>query len=342
MIGNLKLSASAAALALLLTAGVGSSVKAADVVPPEPGCTLSGSVMAGYMFDWQSADFDLDTNIPTTNNFDFGNKDGDVDWETPFGEGAGLVTCGGFNIQADVSYYAHSADIDDSDVDLDQTNTHIGGAVFYRDPASWAAGLSASWISQDVFAKDIDVFRVGLFGEFYLDDAITLGASVHYYNSDGFGGDFKDEDGFELAAWGRFYATPDFSLLARGDLLLADTDINFFNGPFHSDENVTGWAVTGEAEYLVWDQGLSLFAGARYAERDGEVDNIPIGPIFDIDYNIQDFQVYGGIKFYFGQSGTLVERQRTGTIDNTSVWNEKLPGLTTSFEAEADDADISP
>jgi hypothetical protein len=344
MVGKLKLSVSAAALALLVTAGAGSSsVKAADVVE-EPGCTLSGSVMAGYMFDWQ--DFSDDVSIHRGGESeDLASKDGDVDWNTPFGEGAGLVTCGGFNIQADVAYYAHSADIDSEDTDLDQTNTHIGGAIFYRDPASWAGGVSGSWISQDVLAKDIDVFRIGLFGEFYLDDMFTLGASAHYYNSDGFGGDFKDEDGFELAAWGRFYATPDFSLMLRGDLLFANVDLDFgFPPPFsNSDDDYDGWAVTGEAEYLVWDQGLSLFAGARYAERDGDFDiseNIGNGSLKEkFDWEIDDFQVYAGIKFYFGQGTTLVERQRTGTIDNTSVWNEKLPNLTTSFIAGAEDSD---
>jgi hypothetical protein len=336
MIGKLKLSASAAALALLVTAGVGSSVKAADVVA-EPGCTLSGSVMAGYMFDWQDFNDDFSVNDEGETE-DIANKDADTDWQTPFGEGAGLVTCGAFNIQADVAYYAHSADLDDEDVDFDQTNTHIGGAIFYRDPASWAGGLSASWISQDVLSKDLDVFRVGLFGEFYLDDMFTLGASAHYYNADGFIEDFKDEDGVELAAWGRFYATPDLSLLLRGDLLFSNVDLDF--GSEDLDNDYDGWAVTGEAEYLVWDQGLSLFAGARYAEREGDF-KVPVDPgvDFKFDWDIEDFQVYAGIKFYFGQGGTLVERQRTGTIDNTSVWNEKLPNLTTSFEAGAANSD---
>jgi hypothetical protein len=340
MTSNLKLSASAAALALLITAGAGSSVRAADVVPPEPGCTLSGSVMAGYMFDWQNFNDDISIHDPEFGSEDLESKDADVDWNTPFGEGAGLVTCGGFNIQADVAYYAHSADLDNSDVDFDQTNTHIGGAIFYRDPASWTAGLSGSWISQDIDAKDIDVFRVGLFGEFYLDDMFTLGASAHYYNADGFFDDFKDEDGFELAVWGRFYATPDFSLMARGDFLVADPDLDFNIGvPLQSDGDINGWAITGEGEYLVWDQGLSIFAGARYAERDGKLEEqIAPGAHVDFDYEIDDFQVYAGIKFYFGQDGTLVERQRTGTIDNTSVWNEKLPNLTSSFLAGAENS----
>jgi hypothetical protein len=330
MIDNLKLSASAAALTLLLTAGAASSVKAADVVA-EPGCTLSGSVMAGYMYNWQDFREEFDPQ-------EFDNKDSDVDWQTPFGEGAGLVTCGAFNIQADVSYYAHSADIDNEDADFDQTNTHIGGALFYRDPASWAGGLSASWISQAVEGVDIDVFRVGLFGEFYLDDLFTLGASAHYYNSDWpFG---LDEDGVELAAWGRFYATPDFSLMLRGDLLFANIDVNN-NGPFDSDNNMDGWAITGEGEYLIWDQGLSLFAGARYAERDIDFDNFHL-PGVESDFDIDDFQVYAGIKFYFGQGGTLVERQRTGTTDNTSVWNEKLPNWLATTDAGEANSDAPP
>jgi hypothetical protein len=314
MICKLKWSASAAVLAFLITAATGTStVKAADVVA-EPGCTLSGQVTAGYMYDWQNSNFDLGEDE------DFDGKD--VDWDTPFGEGAGLVTCGNFNIQADVAYYAHSADLDFEDFDLDQTNTHIGGAIFYRDPSSWAAGIQASWIGQDIVAKDIDVFRVGLFGEFYLDDAFTLGGSAAYYNKDWPGedtllGDGKDEDGFELALWGRFYATPDLALTLRGDAMFGDLDIDSRDDTVDSD--IDGYAITGDAEYLVWDQGLSLFAGARYANRTWDVDNE------DINVEIEDFQVFAGIKFYFGQGGTLLERQRTGPVDNTSVFHEKLP-----------------
>ncbi|MGE0239417.1 MAG: hypothetical protein AB7F09_13280 [Parvibaculaceae bacterium] len=306
---RLKFSASAAALALLVTFGA-TSVKAADYVE-EPGCTLSGSVMAGYMYNWQSSEF-------ADEGEEFDGKD--VDWDTPFGEGAGLVTCGGLNIQADVAYYAHSADIDGDDIDLDQTNSHIGGALFYRDPASWAGGVQASWISQDIFGLDLDVFRVGLFGELYLNDAFTFGGSAAYYNSDWPEG--KDEDGFELAAWGRFYATPDLAFTLRGDALFAEMD---FNGG--DDADIDGFAITGDAEYLVWDQGLALFAGARYAERDFEFDGD------DEEFTIEDFQVFAGIKFYFGHDGTLIERQRTGTVDNTSVFNEKLPNLISSAAA---------
>jgi hypothetical protein len=309
----LKFSASTAALALLLSIG---SVPAKAADPVEPGCMLSGSVTAGYMYNWQSIDFE------DGEEDSFGDKD--VDWDTPFGEGAGLVTCGGFNIQADIAYYAHSADLEFSDADRDQTNSHIGGALFYREPASWAGGLGASWISQDIFGSDINVFRVGLFGEFYFDEMFTLGGSAYYANvdwDDFFGS--KDEDGFEFAAWGKFYATPDLAFTLRGDVLLSEKE--FGNG---EDADFDGFAITGDGEYLVWDQGLALFAGARYAERKYDENQD------DEEADIEDFQVFAGIKFYFGQDGTLIERQRTGTVDNTSVFYEKLP----NFEVSADAA----
>jgi hypothetical protein len=60
----------------------------------------------------------------------------------------------------------------------------------------------------------------------------------------------------------------------------------------------------------------------RYANRNFQV--------ADEEFDLDDFQVFAGVKFYFGQGGTLVERQRTGTVDNTSLWNEKLPEVLTS------------
>lgn len=316
MINKFKLSASAAALALLV-AGAVSSAQAADVVADE-GCTLSGAVGVGYMYNWQNTDFDFGGPA---------NGDGDVDWNTPFGEGAGLVTCGGFNVQADFAYYNHQGDagnlgkIDLDDVDAD--NSHIGGAMFWRDPSYAAAGISASWVSQDVLTKDSDNFRVGAFGEFYLD-SFTLGGSVHYFNGEviNVGPIDIDQDGFELAAWGRFYATPDLSLMVRGDALFSDIDVP--NAITNDDVTVNGWAITGEAEYLAWDQGLSVFGGLRYAQRALDVDNS------DFDVDVDDTQVYAGLKFYFGQSGSLMDRQRTGAVDNTSTFLEKLPNTLTS------------
>lgn len=316
MIGKFKLSASAAALALLV-AGAVSSAQAADMVADE-GCTLSGAVGIGYMYDWQKTDLDFGGGD---------NLDGDVDWSTPFGEAGGLVTCGGFNVQADFAYYNHQGDagnlgkMDIDDVDAD--NSHFGGALFWRDPSFAALGVSASWINQDVLSKDSDTFRVGLFGEFYLE-SFTFGASAHYINGEiiNVGPLDIDQDGFELAAYGRFYATPDLSLMIRGDALLANIDVP--NGLTNDDVDLNGWAITGEAEYLAWDKGLSVFGGVRYAQRSIEADDA------DFNVDIDDTQVYAGLKFYFGQDGTLMDRQRTGVVDNTSVFQEKLPNVLTS------------
>src|SRR5688500_1761789 len=112
MMNKFKLSASAAALALLI-AGSASAVKAADVVE-DPGCTLSGAVGIGYMFTW--ADVTFDTGGEDKDDFD-------GDWNTPFGEAGGLLTCGAFNIQADFAYYDHVSDKDD--FDFNGANSHF-------------------------------------------------------------------------------------------------------------------------------------------------------------------------------------------------------------------------
>jgi len=309
MISRLKLSASAAALALLVAGSV-SSAQAADVI--DEGCTLSGAVGIGYMYDWQTVKFDDSED----------SDEGDVDWSAPFGEAGGLVTCGGFNVQADFAYYDHSGEIDGStfDKDVDGANSHFGGALFWRDPSYAALGVTGSWVNQDVLSKDADIFRVGLFGEFYLEN-FTLGGSAHYFNGDfvDFGPFSADQDGFELAAYGRFYATPDLSLMLRGDALFSDVE-----GDEADDTSVDGWAITGEAEYLAWDKGLSVFGGVRYAERNLEGDDS------NQEIDIHDTQVFAGLKFYFGQDGTLMDRQRTGVVDNTSTFLEKLPNALTS------------
>lgn len=306
MTRTMGLATGAATLAQFLIAAP--AAQAADVA--DPGCSLSGSVMAGIMPDWQELDFNGEDQV-------------DVEWTTPFGEGAGLATCGGLNIQADIAYYGHSGDYEFEFGDqnnVDRGATHIGGALFYRDPATWAAGVQASWISQNISGIDVDVFRLGLFGELYLGETLTLGGNVAYHKGKSDFGFDLEQSGFELAAYGRFYATTDLSLMLRGDVLLADTEF------FGDDGDLGGYTLAGEAEYLVWDQGLSLFAGTRYAARDHDFE---FGNEFHFDSD--ELQVFGGLKFYLGQGGTLAKRQRTGPVDNTSVFEEKLPNTLFDF-----------
>ena len=334
MTNKLKLSASAAALALLIAGGA-SSVKAADVVE-DPGCTLSGAVGIGYMYTWTDVSVDFDSSE------DIGDKDDDSfdgNFNTPFGEAGGLVTCGAWNAQADFAYYDHSTELDDGDKDIDinASNSHFGGAVFWRDPSFASIGVHASVVGQDTEGiLQTDLYRVGIFGEWYLNDQFTLGAAVHYHDGDIV--DDLNQSGWEFTANARFYVTPDFSLMVQGDYITADLDGDFnFGGSTDTDFDLDGWAITGEAEYLVWDQGLSIFAGARYSERSLDFEISNANEFDKIDIDIDETQVYAGIKFYFGHDGTLIERQRTGLTDNTSTMLEKLPAPINSILSTEDD-----
>jgi hypothetical protein len=302
-----KLGVSALALAALMTvtANIASATDVAD-----PGCTLHGAMMLGGMYGNQS--YDASSGGPDLD---------DTNWTALFGEGAGLVTCDAWNFQSDFAYYDHSTEVDVSgkDVDVGGSNGHLGGAVFWRDP-SFALGVSGSWVNEDTFFKDINYARIGAFGEFYVGDQFTLGGSAHYFTNteDIFGA--KDHDGFELAAIAKFYPTTDLALTLRGDMMLSEMK----GGGEKLDFD--GLSITGEAEYLVWDEGLSLFAGGRYANREFSEGGDSI--------DINDLQAYIGIKFAFGSSGgSLVDRDRSGAYDNTSVMLEKLPNWVDSFIA---------
>lgn len=296
----LKAGTSAAVLLtfIVFAPGLAKAAAAADV--SDSGCSLNGAVTIGYMF--------TDSN--------FSEIDGNYDWETPFGEAAGLVTCDAWNFQADFASYAHEADIDGKT--LDDTEGHFGGAAFWRDPDAGAFGVSASMINHEFFGKDNDYWRLGAFGEFYVSDQFTLGGGVHYFTSqDDFFG--KDHDGFEFTANAKFYVMPKLSLSVQGDYMISE-----FDGS--GDSSIDGYAVSGEAKYLVFDEGLSLFAGGRYAER----------TLGDDDADIEDLQVYVGLEFAFGGGGgSLAASDRSGKYDNTSVMLEKLPSVFNEIFAAA-------
>ncbi len=285
---NKFLATSASGLALSAFALFGASVaSAADM--QDPGCSVHGLVELGYMMSSSGID---DSSTPD-----------DAKWQTPFGEGAGLLTCDAWNFQADIADYAHSADFINGK-NIDDTRGHFGGAAFWRDANLGSFGVSASLINTEVFGKENDYWRVGAFGEMFASDQITFGGGAHYFVSqDDIVG--KDHKGWELTANAKFYATPDFSLMLQGDYMNSKSNGDDFNG----------WAATGEARYLISDKGLSLFAGGRYAKR-----------TFD-GTDINDLQGYAGVTFSFNSSGkSLAESDRSGRYDNTSTMNEKLPG----------------
>lgn len=295
----LKAGTSAAVLLTFIVAAPGLA-RAADADVSDPGCSLHGAVSLGYMLT----------------SSDFSEIGGNYDWDTPFGEAAGLVTCDSWNLQADFASYAHDANFDGKT--LDDTEGHFGGAAFWRNPDAGAFGLSASMINHEFFGKDNDYWRFGAFGEFYVGDQFTLGGGVHYFASeeDFFG---KDHDGFEFTANAKFYVMPELSLALQGDYMISE-----FSGV--GDSDFDGYAVSGEAKYLVWDEGLSLFGGGRYAKRSFN----------DGDADIEDLQVYVGLEFAFGGGGSsLAASDRSGKYDNTSVMLEKLPSVFNEIFAAA-------
>lgn len=303
----LKAGASAAVL-LAFSIGVPGMSRAADVA--DPGCTLHGAVQLGYMF----TNSDVSASV--------GGFDEDADWQTPFGEGAGLVTCDAWNFQADFAYYAHETDIDTGkdSIDIDATEGHFGGALFWRDADRGAFGISASHVEQSLTLIDTDYWRGGVFGEFYFGNSFTIGGSAHYFSGKDLDFADKDHEGFELTANAKFYVMPELSLSLQGDLMLGELNTS---GP---TIDYDGWAITGEAEYLVWDEGLSVFGGARYAEREMSFSGDSI--------NVDDLQVFAGIEFAFGAAGSsLAGRDRSGPVDNTSVMFEKLPDFFTTIIA---------
>jgi hypothetical protein len=297
----LKAGASVAALLAFVVAAPGLS-RAADMA--DPGCSLHGAVTLGYMFTGG------DVSVTGFGVVDLDN----TEWQTPFGEAAGLVTCDAWNFQADFADYAHNSSVDfgKDTIDIGSTEGHFGGAAFWRQPDMGTLGISASRTDQALEFINTDYWRVGAFGEFFVGDQFTLGASAHYFDGKDINAAGKDHKGFEITANAKFYVTPDLSLALQGD---------FMNGTLHnSGPNIDfdGWAIGSEAKYRVWDEGLSVLGGARYAERElsGSGESI----------KVKDMQAYVGIEFAFGAGGSsLVASDRSGPIDNTSVMFEKLP-----------------
>jgi hypothetical protein len=293
---------------------------AADVM--DPGCNLAGDIRVGAMMDWQDASFD--------------DESANTDWHSMFGEGRGLVTCGMGNFQLDFAQYDHSTEIDagPASKDIGADTYHFGGAAFWRDPSVGLVGISGSRVTNELVGKDIDYSRIGLVGDYYVNDQMTLGGKAHYLFSDEIFGVAK-HNGFELQANLKYYATPNFSLNLEGNYLNSTVKVDV--GPGVS-VGLDGWAAGAEAEYLVMNQGLSIFGGGRFANRTADTSGF-VGS----DIKFDDMQVYVGVKFAFGgNTESLVTRDRTGPIDNTSLFLEKLPNIGGSALAGAINAGIGP
>jgi hypothetical protein len=278
------------------------------------GCTIAGIVSAGGML--------TGTDVSSSD----GGEKFNGNWDSLFGEGAGLVTCDAWNFQGDFAYYDHRASAPTGGKDSVSKNFslpegHFGGDIFWRDPSAGAFGVQASYVTQTTFVPGFtnDYLRLGAFGEFYVNEQATLGLGGHYFFSThnqfdtGSGG--KDHNGFELSADAKYYLTPDLKFTLTGELMSSKYT------PPSGSINMNGYALTGQVDYQFNDSGLIGFLGGRYAHRDlsegGSSSNL----------NIEDKQVYIGMTFAFGgpKGSSLVARDRHGPVNNTSTFLEKLP-----------------
>jgi hypothetical protein len=280
------------------------SALAADIVDPA-SCTISGLVSGGGLYDSQII------------GYNFGNA-GTIHWGSAFGEAALDYVCGTWGAQLDGAAYGFWANPRGFDQSIGQG--HVGVDAFWRDADRGAIGLSASRIFQSYddrsFSGNGAMWRLGGFGELYAGDMFTLGAGAYYLNGRTAFFDKLRIKGFEGDVFAKFYPMENLALSVRGDLLSARLNSGF------GRQKLNGHAISAEVEYLIPDTALSLFAGGRYAKR-----NYRFTSVSNIYYT--DRQAFIGARFALGGAtpSSLRDRDRQGSFDNTSVFQEKLPNL---------------
>jgi len=324
-----------AALALACTAGTAFA---------NNDCTVSGVLQAGGGFDATGLNVNV-TGVP----IGVGAKSGTLGPQA-FGEIGMIYQCSQWGGQIDAALYDHWANINTLipglTVDLDDPNGHIGGAVWANfDHAR--LGIAGSYILNStgvmvpaigggrLGSYDTSFYRIGGFGEYYLDDRWTFGAGAFYVGGDSgvnihaFGTnaflDLLDHSGFEGNLSAKYYASRNVSLSLRGDLEL-DT-VDFSKTLFIPlSLPLQGYALTAEAEYLVPNSPVSVAVGGRYGYR--QLGPLVLGPA-SAAVSTHDEQAYVSVKIALGgpKPTSLVQRDRSSGYDNTSVMKEKLPSF---------------
>ena len=177
----------------------------------------------------------------------------------------------------------------------------IGGSVFWA-PAMGRLGGTLSWQTSsedDVgFDVDLDAFTYGVFGEYYLGRALTLGAKGGGININVDGGGFEDDtNGAYIGGALTGYILPNLAI--QGDVLFTSAE-DFFG----SGEDLDNTAFTIGAEFLVSEMvPVSIFGSYTFG-------NVEIAGS-DVDTN----RWLIGARFYFGAAGpTLIDKHRNGTL----------------------------
>ena len=193
-----------------------------------------------------------------------------------FGLGAG----GQFGGQIDASYNSVS------DVDV----FGLGGSLFWA-PAMGRAGGTIFWATADESGVNVDGFTYGVFGEYYVGNAITIAAKGGglSLSADAYG--FSDtETGGYIGGALTGYIIPNLAI--QGDITFSSV----------SDLDTTNYGIG--AEFLVSEMvPISIFGG--YSRSNVE--------IFGIDADVDTWMI--GLRFYAGAAGpTLVDKHRNGTV----------------------------
>ncbi len=289
-----------------------------------PACSVSAIVGGGGASSGQGSQISSNTNGIAPHGWTFG-----------FGEGAVDFNCGMWVFQVDGSDYYKAISALNAGTYVQDNSGHFGGTVFWRDPDMAALGVSLSRTFTSLpssegtpYPKAIEygaVWRLGGFGEYFAGDRLTLGAGANYITGKYPSGAENSQAGVEADLYGKLYATENLGFTLRGDVLSSNITYNFGTVQWG------GYAVSAQAEYLVPGTALSVFAGARFADRAYRSTGYSA--------NLQDTEGFAGVQFAIGgpTPTSLRERDRHGTYDNTSVFDEKLP----SGEAEIGNANIA-
>ena len=298
------------------------------------GCLVNGIVSGGGVYDAQSIEASADLEPYDTPK-----------WYAGFGEAALGLNCDAWNFQADAALHNFTG----SEANASNTLTfgsrqaHAGGAIFWRDPSIAAFGLTGSVLFlQDSkshsnhsygnldASSSTTMARIGGFAEYYLSEEFSLGGSAYYLwgkapntgYDNGYTVDISQKS-FEAALIAKYYPSSNLAISAQANYTSGKRTLP---SPIDLSADNHGFALSLTGEYLVPDTALSLFAEGLYANRHSN-------RFEDTGYNtVADLQATVGIKFAFGQvaSTSLAQRDRHGTIDNTSVFMEKLPSLQAS------------
>lgn len=186
---------------------------------------------------------------------------------------------GNWNVQGDYSFASYRYDGPNT---VDQWK--FGGGVFWRDPASYAVGGQLFYQSLDTGVEN-DGIALAVHGEIYWEEA-TLALQIGH---SGYDGPALDNDGWQLAGKGTWYASPQVAW--RAGLSYGAWDDN--------GVDIDAWELSGEVDYLIPEYATSVYAGIALGSQN------PDGAD-----NTDTLRVGIGVRLHLGTQGSLRDRNR--------------------------------